>query len=51
MAKKDLLNYHRLSRADIEAIFRLAADLKHQLKSGIAHPLLAHRCLAMIFEK
>lgn len=51
MAKKDLLNYHRLSRADIEAIFGLAAELKQKLKKGISQPLLAHRCLAMIFEK
>lgn len=51
MAKKDLLNYHRLSRSDIETIFRLAAELKHKLKSGVSQPLLAHRCLAMIFEK
>lgn len=51
MAKKDLLNYHRLSRADLEAILKLAAELKQKLKSGISQPLLAHRCLAMIFEK
>jgi len=51
MSKKDLLNFAKLSRSDMEAIFALAAELKQKLKSGQAHPLLAHRCLAMIFEK
>src|SRR4051794_40978060 len=51
MAKKDLLNFAQLSRADMEEIFQLAAQLKQKLKTGIAHPLLAQRCLAMIFEK
>lgn len=51
MAKKDLLNFDKLSHADIEAILHLAAELKQKLKSGASQPLLAHRCLAMIFEK
>jgi ornithine carbamoyltransferase len=51
MGKKDLLNFSGLSREDMFAIFDLAADLKQKLKAGIAHPLLARRCLAMIFEK
>ena len=51
MGKKDLLNLRGLSRQDMFAIFDLAAELKHKLKAGIAHPLLEHRCLAMIFEK
>ncbi|MDP2602770.1 MAG: ornithine carbamoyltransferase [Deltaproteobacteria bacterium] len=51
MGKKDLLNFGGLSREDMFAIFDLAADLKQKLKAGIAHPLLARRCLAMIFEK
>jgi ornithine carbamoyltransferase len=51
MGKKDLLNFNGLSREDMFAIFDLAADLKQKLKAGIAHPLLARRCLAMIFEK
>jgi len=51
MGKKDLLNLSGLSRPDIEEIFRLAVELKQKVKSGVAHPLLARRCLAMIFEK
>jgi len=51
MGKKDLLNLSGLSRPDIEELFRLAAELKQKLKSGVPHPLLARRCLAMIFEK
>jgi len=51
MGKKDLLNLRGLSRADMFEIFDLAAELKQKLKSGIDHPLLARRCLAMIFEK
>lgn len=51
MGKKDLLNFNGLSREDMFAIFDLAAELKQKLKAGIAHPLLARRCLAMIFEK
>jgi len=51
MGKKDLLNLSGLSRPDIEEIFRLAVELKQKVKSGVPHPLLARRCLAMIFEK
>src|SRR5574341_854871 len=51
MGKKDLLNLRGLSRADMFEIFELAAELKRKLKAGIDHPLLARRCLAMIFEK
>ena len=51
MSKKDLLNFSGLSRQDMEEIFRLAAELKQKLKNGVPHPLLAQRCLAMIFEK
>jgi len=51
MGKKDLLNFSGLSREDMFAIFDLAEDLKRKLKAGESHPLLARRCLAMIFEK
>jgi ornithine carbamoyltransferase len=51
MAKKDLLNFRALSRGDMEDIFRLSRELKQKLKAGESHTLLAHRCLAMIFEK
>ena len=49
--KKDLLSIKELTPAEIEALFSLAADLKEQQRKGIAHPLLAGKSLAMIFEK
>lgn len=51
MSKKDLLNLSGLGQDDMLKIFALAAELKGKLKSGVSHPLLARRCLAMIFEK
>jgi ornithine carbamoyltransferase len=51
MGKRDLLNFGDLSREEIIRIFALASELKRKLKQGIAHPLLVHKCLAMIFEK
>ncbi|MGH7825470.1 MAG: ornithine carbamoyltransferase [Candidatus Binatia bacterium] len=51
MAKRDFLNLRDLSRDELEGIFTLARDLKKKQQRGILHPLLAHRCLAMIFEK
>jgi ornithine carbamoyltransferase len=35
----------------MEGIFKLAQDLKAKQRRGIVHPLLAHKSLAMIFEK
>ncbi len=51
MSKRDLLNFKDLSRPELEKIFTLASDLKREQQRGIAHPLLAHNCMAMIFEK
>jgi ornithine carbamoyltransferase len=51
MAKRDFLNLKDLSREEMEGIFALARDLKKKQQRGILHPLLAHRCLAMIFQK
>ena len=51
MAKRDLLNFSGLGREEMEGIFKLAQDLKSKLQRGIVHPLLAHKSLAMIFEK
>ena len=48
---KDLLSIKELTTAEIDALFVLAADLKEQRRKGIAHPLLAGKSLAMIFEK
>jgi ornithine carbamoyltransferase len=49
--KRDLLRVVDLSRAECEALFALAADLKAALKSGKPRPLLQGKTLAMIFEK
>jgi ornithine carbamoyltransferase len=51
MGKRDLLNFRDLSREEMVRIFALASGLKRKLKQGIPHPLLVHKCLAMIFEK
>jgi ornithine carbamoyltransferase len=51
MAKRDLLNFQGLTREEIDGIFRLAQELKAKQRRGIVHPLLAHKSLAMIFEK
>jgi ornithine carbamoyltransferase len=48
---KDLLSIRDLTPTAIETLLSLAADLKEQQRKGIAHPLLAGKSLAMIFEK
>ena len=51
MAKRDLLNFKGLAREEMEGIFKLAQHLKAKQRRGVVHPLLAHKSLAMIFEK
>jgi ornithine carbamoyltransferase len=51
MAKRDLLNFNGLAREEMEGIFKLAQELKAKQRRGVVHPLLAHKSLAMIFEK
>ena len=51
MAKRDLLNFHGLAREEMDGIFKLALELKARQRRGVVHPLLAHKSLAMIFEK
>ena len=51
MAKRDLLNFNGLAREEMEGIFKLAQQLKAKQRRGVVHPLLAHKSLAMIFEK
>jgi ornithine carbamoyltransferase len=48
---KDLLSIGDLRPPQIEALLLLAADLKAQQRKRVAHPLLAGKALAMIFEK
>ena len=51
MSKRDLVNFAGLNRREFDAILALAADLKLKQKRGIAHPLLAGKSLALVFEK
>ena len=51
MNKRDLLNFRDLSREEMVRIFALATGLKRKQRQEIPHPLLARKCLAMIFEK
>ena len=48
---KDFLCLSDWSRADLEKIFALTADLKAKQKAGTPHRLLAGKTLGMIFEK
>lgn len=49
--KKDFLSITDLSAEEYDDILTLAARLKRQRYAGVAHPLLAGKTLAMIFEK
>ncbi len=49
--KRDLLRLADLERAECDALFALAADLKTALRGRKPRPLLEGRTLAMIFEK
>lgn len=48
---KHLLSITDLSRADVDELFRLAADWKGRLKAGRPATPLAGRTLALVFEK
>ena len=48
---KDLLSIHDLSQDEFTEILETAARLKMELKTGIPHPILKGKTLAMIFEK
>jgi len=49
--KRDLLSFADLTRPDLDRLFRTAARLKTDLKSGRAHHELDQRSLALIFHK
>src|SRR5687768_8617209 len=51
MSKRDLLNFDNWRRDEIEAILRLAQDLKKKQKQGVMHRLLDGKGLGMLFEK
>jgi len=49
--KRDFLRVSDLSTTELLEVLDLSSRLKADLKAGTAHPLLAGRTLAMIFEK
>jgi len=51
MSQQDFLCLSDWNREALEDIFTLTRELKQQQKRGEAHPLLAGKTLAMIFEK
>ncbi len=48
---RDFLSILDLSVEELEAVLKLARDLKNKQKAGEAHPLCAGKALAMIFQK
>jgi len=50
-AKRDFLDMVSLDAGELQGLLALAARLKAELKSGIEHPYLRGRTLAMIFQK
>jgi len=49
--KRDFLDLSSLSQAEFEGLLRLAIRMKAELKSGLEHPFLRGKTLAMIFQK
>jgi ornithine carbamoyltransferase len=48
---RHLITLNDLTQPDVLDLFALAADLKAKRRQGIAHPLLAGKTLALVFEK
>jgi len=48
---KDLLDVAAVSRAEVESLLMLAAELKEKQHRGIAHPLLEGKTLGLLFQK
>lgn len=49
--KRDFLDLTSLHSGELEGLLRLAARLKTETKSGVEHPYLRGKTLAMIFQK
>src|SRR5712675_3316758 len=49
--KRDFLDLSSLSQAEFNGLLRLGARLKTELKTGLEHPYLRGKTLAMIFQK
>ncbi|HUO04980.1 MAG TPA: ornithine carbamoyltransferase [Candidatus Binataceae bacterium] len=50
-AKRDFLDLGSLTAAEFDGLLTLATRLKAELRSGLEHPYLRGRTLAMIFQK
>ncbi|HKF28484.1 MAG TPA: ornithine carbamoyltransferase [Candidatus Binataceae bacterium] len=50
-AKRDFVDMSSLTEGELSGLLALAARFKAELKSGIEHPYLRGRTLAMIFQK
>ena len=48
---KDLLDVAAVSKAEVECLLTLAAQLKDKQQRGIAHPLLEGKTLGLLFQK
>src|SRR5271166_6509281 len=49
--KRDFLDLSSLTLAEFDGLLRLGVRLKAELKSGLEHPYLRGKTLAMIFQK
>ena len=49
--KRDFLDLSSLTTAELDGLLRLGIRLKAELKSGLEHPYLRGKTLAMIFQK
>jgi ornithine carbamoyltransferase len=49
--KRDFLDLGSLTASELDGLLRLAVRLKAELKSGLEHPYLRGKTLAMIFQK
>lgn len=49
--KRDFLDLGSLTASELDGLLRLALRLKAELKTGLEHPYLRGRTLAMIFQK
>lgn len=51
LSKRDFLDLSSLTPAELDGLLRLAARLKAEVKSGVEHPFLRGKTMAMIFQK
>src|SRR3984893_10593440 len=49
--KRDFIELSSLSAAELDGLLRLGARLKAELKTGLEHPYLRGKTLAMLFQK